>query len=123
MTWTLVIDTLGRPLLTNRVHRMHPQAAGKIRREWRDHATVLARAQRIPHLTAVAVTVQARYRTRTGSDCDAPAPAVKGVIDGLVLAGVIPDDGPAWVHRVTYLACEVGTGLPDALIVTVEEVA
>ena len=118
--YELVIDTLGRPLLQNRVHRMHHMEAGRLRREWRDHAAVLARAARIPRLPAVAVTVQARYKTRTGSDVDAIAPAVKGVIDGLVLAAVIPDDGPAFVHRVTYLACVVGTGLPDALLVTVE---
>jgi hypothetical protein len=124
-SWSFTIDFLGRPLVANKAKKMHPIAESKTRAEWRDAAATLARAERIPKgLGAIRVTAQARYRTRRSpSDCDACAPSVKGVIDGLVVAGVIADDKPPFVQQVSYMACEVGTGLPDALIVTVEEAA
>lgn len=123
MTWTLTITELGRPLLANAVAKMHPVQASRERGQWRDAAAILARAERIPALPCIAVTAQARYRTRRSpSDCDASSPSVKGVIDGLVLAGVIVDDCPPFVASVTYLSPDVGTGLPDALIVTVAAV-
>lgn len=119
--WTLTIDTQGRPLLANAAKKMHPIAESKARAAWRDTACVLARAGRIPPMPCIAVTAQARYKTRRSpSDCDATSPTVKGVIDGLVLARVIPDDCPPFVAWVKYLAPQVGTGLPDALVVTVE---
>ena len=31
-------------------------------------------------------------------DSDNPAPTVKAIVDGLVLAGVWPDDSPEWVE-------------------------
>jgi hypothetical protein len=119
--WTLVLDMLGRPLTANGQHKRHPVAATRDRQPWRDCALNLALAQRIPRLERIAVTVQARYCTRRSpADIDASAPSVKGVLDGLVLAGVIPDDCPPFVASLTYLDPLLGTGLRDALIVTVE---
>lgn len=119
--WTLVIDSLGRPLLANAAKKLHPVAETKARGRWRDTAMLLAIQARIPkRLPQIDVTVQARYGSRRSpSDCDATAPSVKGVIDGLVRAGVIADDCPPYVASVTYRAPLVGTGLRDALIVTV----
>lgn len=121
LSWRLVIDCLGRPLTANAMHKKHPVAVTRLRGEWRDAAAVLARAERIPALSRIDVTAQARYKTRRSpSDTDACSPSVKGVIDGLVLAGVIPDDKPPFVASVRYLAPMVGTGLADALVVWVE---
>lgn len=122
-SWTLEITEVGRPLLANGVHRMQGIQASRARAEWKQAGWAHALEQRIPPLAAIRVTVQPRYRTRKGCDCDAPAPSLKGVLDGLVQAGVLPDDRPPFVQAVTYLACEIGTGLPDALIVTIEEAA
>lgn len=49
-------------------------------------------------------------------------PAVKAAIDGLVDAGVIPDDSPKYVGRVTMVAPRkpIG-GEAERLILTVEE--
>lgn len=122
--WTLTLDMLGRPVLSNAVAKLPGVAQAAKRRPWRDATVVLARAERIPALPAIHVTAQARYRTRRSpSDTDAAAPTVKGVIDGLVVAGVVPDDGPPFVRSVTYLMPLVGTGLPDALIVHVTAAA
>lgn len=120
--WTLTLDMLGRPVLSNAVAKLPGVAQAAKRRPWRDATVVLARAERIPALPAIDLTAQARYRTRRSpSDTDACAPTVKGVLDGLVLAGIVPDDSPRHVASVTYLAPVTGTGLPDALIVTITE--
>lgn len=120
--WLLVVDSCGRPLLSNAVAKLNGFAATRERAPWKDAATVLARQQRIPRLARISVTAQARYRTRRSpSDCDAPSPALKGVLDGLVVAGVIKGDCPPFVAWVKYLSPQLGTGLPDALVVLVEE--
>lgn len=121
--WHLVIDQLGRPPTTNRAHSQHHQRAGVERRRWRDTVCWAVRAQRIPALSRIVLTTQGRYPSgRSLPDTDGLAPAVKGVLDGLVLAGVIEDDRPAWVAQVTALAPVVAPGLPPALLVTVREV-
>ncbi len=121
--WTFTIDQLGRPLLSNKARKMHQIAETNVRIQWRDATILLAYQKRIPKgLGSIDVVAQARYRTRRSpSDCDATAPTVKGVIDGLVKAGVIVDDKAPFVASVCYLAPLVGTGLPDGLIVTVVE--
>lgn len=121
-SWRLEITHLGRPLTANGMHKKHPIEVTRLRGEWRDAATVLCRAQRVPALSKIDVRAQARYRTRRSpSDTDACAPSVKGVIDGLVKAGVLEDDKPPFVRSVQYIAPQVGTGLPDALLVWIEE--
>jgi len=119
----LVIDFCGRPLLANASHRMHPQEASRARRVWRDAACRLAQVRRIPHYEQITVTTWAEYPSRRSlPDCDGIAPSVKGAIDGLVLAGVITDDGPRFVRSITYLAPVVKPGATPALVVRVDEV-
>ena len=121
-TWRLEIDMLGRPLLANAANKMHFQDRDRIRADWRDATTTLARAQRIPRCAAIDIKVQARYRTRrTPGDIDSPAPTVKGVIDGLVNAGIIRDDKPPYIRSLLYVTPQIGTGLPDALIVWITD--
>lgn len=121
--WTIVIDCLGRPLLNNQVHGMHHQEAGRARREWRDVAATLCRAQRIPPLDAIRITTWAEYPSRRSlPDCDATAPALKGALDGLVVAQVIPDDRPPHVAGITYLPPVVRTQTVPALVLEITEV-
>ena len=115
----LVVDVLGRPLTANQVRRIrnrHQLAA--LVRAWHDAGTVLARANRIPRLGGVHVWAWGRYPDRRSlPDADAVAPAVKAVVDGIVAAGVLPDDKPPHVQAVTYCAPVVAPGLPPALVV------
>ena len=56
------------------------------------------------------VTVTATHLRRNRAampDVGAPILAVKAVIDGLVDAGVLPDDGPDIVRRLTFEAPEI----------------
>ena len=49
------------------------------------------------------------------------APAVKAALDGIVDAGVLPDDGPAFVWAVTYRAPFRSARKQNALILTITE--
>ena len=85
-------------------------SAYKRRREIRDWRTWAAsEADGTPAMVGpVTVTVAHLRKTRASlPDLGAPFLAVKGVIDGLVDAGVIPSDGPDVVRRLTFEAPEV----------------
>lgn len=119
--WILDIDMLGPVPTANRVHRMHHHAVGKMRKQWRETAALLTRAVGVEPCDRIRVTawVEDSDRRRL-SDPDAPAPALKPVIDGLVDAGVIPDDGPDYVSSVTYLPPRHMSVKRSALVVCVE---
>lgn len=88
-------------------------------REWRGVFNALALEAEIPPLTAITVIVQPELRHRGSMpDTGACIGAAKAAIDGLVDAGVIPDDGPRFVRRLTFEA-PVVTGV-DALELIVE---
>lgn len=102
---------------------MHHHAVSAERKLWREAGCVLARQQRIPSLDEIEVECWGVYPTRQSlPDADAVAPALKGVIDGLVDACVIPDDAGEWLASVTYRRPVVLSGATPALVVLVREV-
>lgn len=112
--YELVID-LGRPLLSNA--RLHFQEKAKVVREWRTGGLVFSRKAHIPPLSRVAVACWGRYPTRNMPDVDAVAPTLKAVLDGVVDAGVLPDDRPPFVQSVTYYEPVYEKGCRAALVV------
>lgn len=102
--WVFDIDTLGRPITHNAMNQLHPTQAQARRQEWRDAATILARKHRVTACHAIDLWVQPHYPDRRSwPDTDGTSPAVKGILDGLVNAKVIPDDKPRHVRAVHYL--------------------
>lgn len=91
----------------------------KLVKEWREVFAQLARDAGVPTFDAICVTVYPELRHR-GSMPDTAAciGAAKAAIDGLVDAGVIPDDGPEFVHRLTFER-PVVTGV-DAVEILIE---
>lgn len=111
----------GRPPTQNQRRRQHWSRQSKSARVWKHAGAVLARAHRIPTLTAVTVECWGRYPDRRSlPDPDGLAPGLKAVLDGIVQAGVIPDDTPAHVRGVTYLPAVIAPG-PPGLIVRITE--
>jgi crossover junction endodeoxyribonuclease RusA len=118
--WTLTVDMLGRPTTTNRAHQLHHHAVSADRKQWRKAGCILARQANIPPLDRCEIEVTARYPDRRSlPDPDGVAPAAKGVIDGLIDAGIVPDDSGDYVASITYHAPVVAPGKPAALLVTV----
>lgn len=79
--------------------RQHWAVKHKHVKEWRDAAHVLARAARIPLCSRIRVElhyVPAQERRR---DPDNLVACLKPLVDGLVDAGVVPDDTERYVER------------------------
>lgn len=69
----------------------------------RHRATILARQHLTPMAGPVHVAVTTWYRGGRGLDADAAAPALKSCLDGIVDAGILPDDDGRYVIAITYL--------------------
>lgn len=120
-SWVLE-DTGARPLTINRVINLHRQQWAAITKVERRKWAVLARAGRVPALHQARVTVTPLHANRRSpQDAGACAAAAKAAIDGLVDAQVLPDDSPAHLLALTFLAPDVCGR--DGMRLAIEEVA
>lgn len=104
--WTLTHSQ--RPWTANSERRWHYQKRAAVVREWRTAFAWLARAERIPNLYRVSICAQPLALSRRWRpDVAACYPAVKAAIDGLVDAGVIPDDDDSHLTALTFLPVKV----------------
>lgn len=101
-----------RPFTQNWERRAHHAQTSKAVAVWREAFRLLAVGA--PALLWCDIVVDHETATRRSVDVVACAPAVKAAIDGIVQAGIIPDDDPAHVHRVAFCP-PVFTGR-DALV-------
>jgi len=111
----------GRPKPANEYRRLHHHARADYDREWRQVFWALAKRARVPKMpTGVMVTVVQTCRRGTPlPDTGAAGPTAKAAIDGLVDAGIIPDDGPDWVRALVFVApCHADR---DRLVLLIEE--
>ena len=77
-------------------------------KHWREAFAALAREAEIPRCDRIMVAAIHERRNRASMpDIGGCYPTVKAAIDGLVDAGVIPDDGPAYLTRLIFLAPQV----------------
>lgn len=116
-SWDLLHEA--RPLPMNQYRRLHHFARAEYDASWRSTFGWLARQARIPRLDAVVVTVAQTCRRKPLPDVGANYPTAKAAIDGLVDARVIPDDDPAHLHAITFVAPELGD--VDRFLLIVEE--
>lgn len=117
--WTLTYHA--RPTALNAERASNRFRRAESVKEWRDAYRLLALESKIPPLQWVHVEARPQYRTaRSLPDTAACVGSVKAAIDGLVDAGVLPDDGPELVRRVTFEAPVVDRGLhSDRLVLVV----
>lgn len=82
---------------------MHHYKRAALVKEWREAFFYLAKEAQIPALKAVEifVTPVLTPRGRT-QDIGACYPAYKAAQDGCIDAGVLPDDSPRYVRKVTF---------------------
>lgn len=90
-SWTLTIDGFEPLSLNDRTHRM---ARAQLTAEWVGEVVTLVKAERIPRLQRIHVRLEAHPPIRRRRDRDNLAATLKPCIDGLVRAGVVPDDTP-----------------------------
>lgn len=100
----------GEPLLTSN-QRHHWQAKARLTKALRTTTAWIAKAQGVgPVDGPVRITAVIHPKTARRFDPHNYQPSVKAAIDGLVDAGVFPDDDSKVVHAVTF---EAGPKNPD----------
>jgi crossover junction endodeoxyribonuclease RusA len=116
--WTLEWEV--RPLPENELRKLHWAKRASYTESWRDTFGWLARRARVPQLAGAVVTVAQSCRPGTTlPDVGAVFNTAKAAIDGLVDVGVIPDDDPAHLHALVFVAPQHGP--TDRFVVIVEE--
>jgi hypothetical protein len=122
MRWWTVRSTGRRPLTVNAVVNLHRMAWAKHTADTRAEWTWLARAAKVQPCEAVELTVTPLHSSRRSpQDVAACAPEAKAAIDGLVDAGMISDDSPAHLLRVTFLPPAIGD--VDGMAIDIAEVS
>lgn len=77
---------------------MHWGRKARLTKVWRQFAWAAAKARRVHPQGPSYVRVTFPVDTNRRRDSDGPAPTVKAIVDGLVDAGIWPDDTPQWVE-------------------------
>ncbi|MBO92356.1 MAG: hypothetical protein CMM27_10620 [Rhodospirillaceae bacterium] len=115
-TWTLSIS--GKLFTLNTERGWHHHKRAKFVKEWRQAAYEEAIKAKVPKMRSLEVIfVPCRKDRRHMADTGGHFPVAKACIDGLVDAGVIPDDGPEFVTSLTFKAPQVDGGVDRALLV------
>jgi hypothetical protein len=113
-----------RPMLVNEETKKgsyHARAA--MRREWREQFWALAVMDNIGPQPPSGVTVRHYKAKGTLPDVAACLPSVKAAIDGLVDAGLWPNDTGEWVRSVTFEAPAHDRERGDAVELVLEPIA
>ena len=109
-----------RPITANKHRNLHYTERGRYNKSWRYAFWALATDAKVPACQVIEITVHQAQAKGTLPDTMASAPTVKAAIDGLVDAGVIPDDTGKHLAAVTFLPPVKGNG--DWLTLTIEAV-
>lgn len=82
----------------------------KITREWREAAQVLTKAAKVPPLGKCSVLLVYEPRDARTRDPLNLVQSLKAVEDGIVKAGVVPDDNPKYVESRMPVILDKGAG-------------
>lgn len=94
-SWSVALPA-GLPLL-NANRRQHHMAKARLTRAIRDVAHMLARSDRVPALERAHIVCEYRPPDRRRRDVHNLFPSAKAAVDGLVDAGVLPDDSDEYL--------------------------
>lgn len=97
--WVIELPYERPPLTGNNIQRMHRMQKGAITKQLRSTAKRLVRQHGIPQLAACTVQLVWIVNTAHRRDEDNVVPTLKPLCDGIVDAGVVPDDTPALMEK------------------------
>lgn len=92
-----------RPWTTNAERAENRYRRAEMIKVWREAYFWLAKQQKIPPMRWITVTAEPHQKMGRLQDVGACNPAVKAAVDGLVDAGVLPDDSSAYMRSLTFL--------------------
>lgn len=117
-SYTLEFSWSRPPLTANQ--RMHWAHKAKVTAEVREQAAW--KANLIPPMKRCRVELVWRVRDSRRRDVDNVVPTLKAICDGIVDAGVVPDDTPEFMVKVMPEIVRVPTNSAGGLTVTVTEI-
>ena len=91
-----------RPWTTNAERKGNRWERAELVKVWRSAFQILAKSERIPPMTWMSVTVEPHQKGGRLQDVGACHPSVKAAIDGIVDAGVLPDDSSQYLRSLIY---------------------
>ncbi len=116
--YILDLDCTEAPLSLNK--RMHWAPKSRITREIRTKAWLLAKQAKVPtgcdHVT---VCLHYRPKDRRKRDEDNLVPVLKAACDGLVDAGIVPDDTPQFMQKLMPVIHPAEKGRDGSLWLTI----
>jgi crossover junction endodeoxyribonuclease RusA len=92
-----------RPWTTNTERTWNRYKRAEIVKVWRGAFFWLAKQQKIPPMKWITVSAEPHQKMGVLQDVASCNPAVKSAIDGLVDAGVLPDDSSEYMRSLTFL--------------------
>lgn len=104
----LVVDWVSRPHLMNDERKLHWRALSGIHADWRKAGAQACLLERPPKMEQAFITTWTQYPKGTLPDADAHAPTLKCLLDGIVDAGVLPNDNREYVKAILFLASVKG---------------
>jgi crossover junction endodeoxyribonuclease RusA len=117
--WRIKLPWERPPLSLN--DRLNWRPERKLKIEIREAAHWLAKANKIPPLERVRVTLEWWVPDRRVRDEDNPIATYKCLADGLVTAGVVPDDAPKYMDKSKMVDIIYSKGVRQTFLL-VEEV-
>lgn len=96
--------------------------AAKVR-TWRAAVATHAIDARLPYMTRVEIVAQPRWASKRRHDSSNIAPTVKACVDGLVDAGVLPDDSSQIVVSESYQEGPIAVKLARLRLILVDRSA
>lgn len=119
MQWTLDLPYERPPLNANQ--RIHWRTKAALTKQVRAASFYAAKQAGILHCDKVRVTLTWFVRTSNRRDADNVVPTLKACCDGLVDAGVVPDDTPDLMEKIMPVIV-YRPGVPAGMQLLIEEV-
>jgi crossover junction endodeoxyribonuclease RusA len=120
---TFILTYQAKPLTTNAERAGNRWGRAEHVKEWRETFAWLARKHKVPPMRWINIIAQPSQKRGRLQDTAACNPSVKAAIDGLVDAGVIPDDSGTYVREITFLPCQRGDDALTLIIRGQREIA
>ena len=92
-----------RPWTTNAERAGNRWERADLVKTWRSAFHVLAKSEQMPQMEWITVTVEPHQKGGRLQDVGACNPAVKAAVDGIVDAGVLPDDSSQYMKSLVFL--------------------
>jgi crossover junction endodeoxyribonuclease RusA len=121
MTWALTFDYPSPPITANQRHHWRKKAA--LTCLVRAASSLLAKSAGIPAMARCEVSLIWFVSTKHRRDADNVVPTLKAMCDGLVDAGIVPDDTPLEMVKHMPEVVYMGPGKKPYMQLAIEDIS